>query len=297
MPLDFGASKPSCVELLYNQHLWWFSYQNVRTANARLIVFETQLHDDEATRILAREVLNLEDITPTRSPREIDQMVDEARKSSNKVLGLSQRSYIQDILDYSKMSNSSSVSTPADPQLVREGEPFSDPKMYRRTVGSLQYATITRPDIAYSISRACQFMHSPTTLHWCVVKWILRYLNGTKGHCLHFSHTSAMSLMLAGSRTRMTAIFHGTNLISWTSPPPLLLCDNVGAVFLLLAQGPNILHLIFISSGSKWSLELSRLPCLFHQQDDIFTKSLSKDRVATRRSKLQVRPVLELAEG
>ena len=149
---------------------------------------------------------------------------------TNTGLLMSQKGYIQDVLARSKMSDSKPISTPADPytHLTRDGDPFSDPKLYRQVVGSLQYATITRPDIAYAVNRVCQFMHTPTTLHWQAVKRILRYLNGTLEHCLHFHPTKAVSLLAysdAGwnsdkddSRSQYGfAVFHGSNLISWTS--------------------------------------------------------------------------------
>jgi hypothetical protein len=46
-------------------------------------------------------------------------------------------------------------------------------------VGVLQYLTITRPDISFSVNRACQFLHAPTTSqsHCVVVKRILRYVS------------------------------------------------------------------------------------------------------------------------
>ena len=36
--------------------------------------------------------------------------------------------------------------------LTREGETFEDPERYRRLVGKLNYLTVTRPNIAHSIS-------------------------------------------------------------------------------------------------------------------------------------------------
>lgn len=65
-------------------------------------------------------------------------------------LMLSQESYITDILNRSNMSLSSPVTTPSDPNtlLIKEGDPFSNPKLYKQIMGSLQYATITRPDIS-----------------------------------------------------------------------------------------------------------------------------------------------------
>lgn len=53
---------------------------------------------------------------------------------------LSQEGYIRDILTKTQMSEAASISTPADTQmkLTIEGDPFSDPKLYRQVVGSLQ---------------------------------------------------------------------------------------------------------------------------------------------------------------
>lgn len=45
--------------------------------------------------------------------------------------------------------------------------------------GALQYATFTRPDIALSVNKLCQYMHAPLDSHWKTVKRILRYLRGT----------------------------------------------------------------------------------------------------------------------
>nr|KAJ0204217.1 hypothetical protein LSAT_V11C500278180 [Lactuca sativa] len=150
--------------------------------------------------------------------------------SSATGLDLSQQRYILDILDRSKMIDASPLSTPADPgsRLSKDGEPFHDPTIFCQIMGSLQYATITRPNITYAVNRVCQFMHSPTVQHWQATKRILRYLKGTLHHCLHFSPTKVDSLLAyldAGwilnhedSRSQYGyAIFHGSNLISWTS--------------------------------------------------------------------------------
>ncbi|CAN1187706.1 Retrovirus-related Pol polyprotein from transposon RE1, partial [Linum perenne] len=96
--------------------------------------------------------------------------------TSKDSLQLSQQHYIKDILHRARMDAASPISTPADPhsRVTRQGEPFDDPKLYRQTVGALQYATITRPDITYAVNRVCQYMHSPTIQHWQAVKRILR---------------------------------------------------------------------------------------------------------------------------
>ena len=49
--------------------------------------------------------------------------------------------------------------------LTREGELFEDLERYKRLVGKSNYLTVTRPDIAYSISVVSQYMASPTVDH------------------------------------------------------------------------------------------------------------------------------------
>lgn len=271
-------------------------------------------------------------------------------------LALSQQRYIEDILHRSKMQDSTPISTPADPnsRLTHHGEPFHDPTFFRQIVGSLQYATITRPDIAYAVNRVCQFMHSPTTHHWQATKRILRYLKGTSHHCLQFKPTTANYLLAysdAGwisnkedSRSQYGyAIFHGSNLINWTSrkqrvvarssteaeyrslayttaemlwlqqlihelhapitKQPMLLCDNVGAIF--MSKNPVIStrskHIALDFHFIRENVENGTLKICYSssvdQLADIFTKPLSKDRIISLRTKLQVRPVLALAGG
>ncbi|XP_016172812.1 uncharacterized protein LOC107615228 [Arachis ipaensis] len=79
------------------------------------------------------------------------------------------------------MTKANSISSPAEPgsRLTQIGDPLGDPHLYRSIVGVLQYVTISRPEISYAVNRVCQFMHSPTEIHWKAVKRILRYLSGT----------------------------------------------------------------------------------------------------------------------
>jgi hypothetical protein len=54
---------------------------------------------------------------------------------------------------------------------TRLGE--KDSVQYWSIVGALQYLTLTRPDLSFSVNKVCQFLHAPTTLHWMSVKGIL----------------------------------------------------------------------------------------------------------------------------
>ena len=95
---------------------------------------------------------------------------------------LSQTKYISNLLHRIAMFDTKPVNTPGSvgQNLSKfDGEPMEDPLVYRSIVGALQYLTITRPDIAFSVNKACQFMHQPTLAHWLSVKRILCYLRGT----------------------------------------------------------------------------------------------------------------------
>nr|GEV16296.1 hypothetical protein [Tanacetum cinerariifolium] len=61
---------------------------------------------------------------------------------------------------------------------------FSNPVKYRQVVGSLQYVTLSWPDIAFAVNKVCQYMHAPTENHWSPVKRILCYLHGTVEHVM-----------------------------------------------------------------------------------------------------------------
>ena len=74
--------------------------------------------------------------------------------------------------------NPCSSPTVPDIHLIREGKTFEDPESYRRLVRKLNYLTVTRPDIAHSVSIVSQYMYSPTVDHWVVVEHILCYLKG-----------------------------------------------------------------------------------------------------------------------
>lgn len=53
---------------------------------------------------------------------------------------------------------------------------------YTSAVGCLMYAMIcTRPDLAQAVSVVSKYMSNPGKAHWDALKWILRYLKGTKG--------------------------------------------------------------------------------------------------------------------
>ncbi|GKV19456.1 hypothetical protein SLEP1_g29717 [Rubroshorea leprosula] len=116
---------------------------------------------------------------------------------TNAGLFLSQQRYIQDILQRAGMDNAKAVSTPlSSTTSLRQfsGHSLTDPTAYRQIVGSLQYLSLTRPDLCFAVNRLSQFMHNPIDLHWQAVKRVLRYLNGTKFHGLLLRPQTSLSL-------------------------------------------------------------------------------------------------------
>ena len=89
------------------------------------------------------------------------------------ILHLNQQNYIIDLLNRTHKENSKPTPTPGSlgstlSQL--NGVPLPNPFEYHRTIGALQYITLTRHDIAFAINKACQFMSKPSGVHWLAVK-------------------------------------------------------------------------------------------------------------------------------
>lgn len=107
----------------------------------------------------------------------------EVKHLSNGSLLLTQSKYIRDLLTRANMLDCKGISSPmvSNCKLSHFGtDTLSDPYEYRSIVGALQYLTLTRPDITYSVNKVCQFMSNPLDSHWQEVKRILRYLKGTQ---------------------------------------------------------------------------------------------------------------------
>lgn len=98
---------------------------------------------------------------------------------------LSQKRYIVDLVRNTNMLEVKPISFPMAQSTslsAFEGDPLSDVTLYRSTVRALQYLSITRPDISFTVNKLSQFMHRPTNIHWQSVKCLLHYLKQT----IHF---------------------------------------------------------------------------------------------------------------
>ncbi|XP_020679642.2 uncharacterized protein LOC110097547 [Dendrobium catenatum] len=104
--------------------------------------------------------------------------------------------------------------------------PFHDPTLYRKLAGSLQYLSITRPDIAFATNTVCQHMQNPTDQDFKTLKRILHYVKGTitygfpitTGPLELRAYTDADWASDASDRKSISGFctFLGPNLISWT---------------------------------------------------------------------------------
>ncbi|RVW52539.1 Retrovirus-related Pol polyprotein from transposon RE2 [Vitis vinifera] len=166
---------------------------------------------------------------------------------------LSQRRYLLDLLARTHMSEAKPVQTPLPSGTkisLHSGDKLSDPTEFRAVVGSLQYLLLTRLDIAFAVNKLSQFMHTPTTEHWTLVKRLLRYLCGTPDHSLQLYCDSPLSLHA------FFDALHAYSDADWAGDPddfsstaaelnwvssllcdlgiqlptcPVIYCDNVGA--------------------------------------------------------------------
>lgn len=89
------------------------------------------------------------------------------------------------MISYTRSSKSLSSPISSTASLSKyEGTLLEDPTLFRSIVGALKYCTITRPEIAFVVKKICQFLTTPSDVHWLAVKRVLRYLKGTLTHGL-----------------------------------------------------------------------------------------------------------------
>ena len=121
------------------------------------------------------------------------------RDRKNRLLALSQASYIDKVLARFSMQNSKKGQLPTRHGIVLSKEqcpttPQEEEDMrrvpYASAVGSLIYSILcTRPDICYAIGIVSRYQSNPGLDHWIAVKHILKYLRRTRNYMLIYSGT------------------------------------------------------------------------------------------------------------
>ncbi|KAL0300300.1 UNVERIFIED_CONTAM: Retrovirus-related Pol polyprotein from transposon TNT 1-94 [Sesamum angustifolium] len=127
------------------------------------------------------------------------------RDRSKRILGLSQKAYIEKVLAKFRMSACSSTAAPIvkgdkfgihqSPQnSLEENQMKNIP--YASVVGSLMYVQVcTRPDIAFAVGMLGRYQSNPGIEHWKAAKKVMRYLQGTKDLQLIYKHTENLEVV------------------------------------------------------------------------------------------------------
>ena len=105
-----------------------------------------------------------------------------------------QKQYIIDLLEKFNDTNCKSKQTPVemgfDWEKEIDGESFTETEA-RSAIGSLLYLVqCCRPDLAYAVGKASQYMHKPTPALRLGISRIFRYLKDTINFGLKFSYSS-----------------------------------------------------------------------------------------------------------
>ncbi|GJT02374.1 ribonuclease H-like domain-containing protein [Tanacetum coccineum] len=143
---------------------------------------------------------------------------------------LSQKKYVLELLDKAYMANCNPTRTPVETEskLGPDGDPISDPTLYRSLAGGLQYLTFTRPNISYAVQQVCLHMHDPQEPHLAAIKRVLRYVRGILDFGLQLYASITGSLVAytdadwagcptTGRSTSGYCVFLGDNLLSWSA--------------------------------------------------------------------------------
>ena len=113
-------------------------------------------------------------------------------------LFLSQHKYIQELLSNTNMSGAKDVSTPlSSTQSLKllDDTTNVDNIEFWRIIGSLQYLSLTHPNISFAVNKLSQFMHKPTTTHFTATKRLLWYLKQTIFHGIQLTKSGLLALI------------------------------------------------------------------------------------------------------
>lgn len=122
---------------------------------------------------------------------------------SNDGLYLSQRKYVSDLPQDSRMLRCKPCDTPIEynhHQHADEGHRLLDIGCYQRLVGKLLYLILTKLDIFYEVGVVNQFMHASTTKHlegaYCIAYYSKKSLG--QGHLYRRRHDLRVKAMQIG---------------------------------------------------------------------------------------------------
>ncbi|PKI58839.1 hypothetical protein CRG98_020738 [Punica granatum] len=186
-------------------------------------------------------------------------------------LYLTQSKYIHDSLAHTSMIECKPISSPVSlgsRLSLHNGDPFPDPSLYRSTVGSLQYLSLTRPDIAYAVNQQRTVARS-----------------STESKYKSLANATVEILWLQSLLQELGVSQHH---------PPTLWCDNISAIY--LTTNPifhaRTKHIEIDYHFVREHFMRKQLSIRFISSDDqlaeALTKGLSSSRFVDIRSKLHM---------
>lgn len=168
------------------------------------------------------------------------------RDRLNKIIGLSQDTYIDKVLHrfnmhdskkgFIPMSHGITLSKTQCPSTHDERERMSKIP-YASAIGSIMYAMLyTRPDVACALSMTSRYQSDPGESHWIVVKNIFKYLRRTKDKFLVYGGSE--ELVVSG----YTDASFQTDKNDFRSQSGFFFCLNGGAVSWKSTKQSTVAH-------------------------------------------------------
>jgi hypothetical protein len=105
-------------------------------------------------------------------------------------ISLCQSAYTGKLLERCGMGSCNPCTSPMESRLKLSRMSTADAvdaTEYRSLIRALRYLLHTWPDLAFLVGYLSRFMEAPLSDHLAVVKHLLRYVAGTKGHGLHYT--------------------------------------------------------------------------------------------------------------
>ncbi|CAM8876419.1 unnamed protein product [Rhodiola kirilowii] len=226
------------------------------------------------------------------------------RNRKNGEICLSQSEYFTKVLDKFAIVNAKPNAIPLGRHLTfsKEDCPKTEQEEkqmlnvpYDVAVGSIMYGMIcTRPDLAFSISVLSRYMSNPGIKHWEAMKYLLRYLLGTKGLGLVYKdHEPKVGIVgyvdsdYASNRDnrKSTTAFYFTwngNCVSWKSQlQPIVALSSTEAEYIAATEAAK--EAIWLSGIVKEISGISDPPRIF--MDSQSALCLCRDPVYHEKSK------------
>ena len=197
---------------------------------------------------------------------------------------LNQIGYIHRKAEEFELTNSKPCETPLDPSLplvlAKPDDKPIDLTSYQSLTGSLNHLAITsRPDIAFAVSRLCQFNSNTTATHLKAARRALRYAFHTRNFSLKFRSNGSVKLEING----FADADYGSNLIDRKS--------TTGYIF-VFCGGP-----ISWQSRKQLTVALSTMEAEYMALSDAIRELLSRMYYITELGLSLIQPTITFTDN